>query len=208
MARQRVLERVRDARSRSRRPPTQEPTSQLLGRAAVVCSSYEAADGPHDHPNHQSQQRGRPHPAEPLVHRGAEPDEERTSGAPGRCRPVEAATRSLPVLPPRLITHAGQPRHHSPGGWANLLVVLLTPTTLRSPDGSQRLGGPPPLAHSSSRPEGAAIPSRAQRCEVSQRVTRYWPAASPQADSDHDVTDVDPVQPLLIVSSAPNGVID
>ena len=47
----------------------------------------------------------------------------------------------------------------------------------------------------------------APRCEVSQRLTRYWPVAPP-VDSDHQVIEVDPVQPLLIVSSAANSVID
>ena len=56
-------------------------------------------------------------------------------------------------------------------------------------------------------PRGPPHRQRAQRCEVSQRVTRYWPVAPP-VDSDHQVMDVDTVQPLLIVSSAAHGVID
>ena len=57
------------------------------------------------------------------------------------------------------------------------------------------------------RPRGPPHRQRAQRCEVSQRVTRYWPVAPP-VDSDRQVMDVDTVQPLLIVSSAAHGVID
>jgi hypothetical protein len=57
-----------------------------------------------------------------------------------------------------------------------------------------------------STPEGQPHCQGAQRCEINRRVPRCWPVASP-VDSDHQVIEVDPVQPLLIVSSA-HGVID
>jgi hypothetical protein len=45
------------------------------------------------------------------------------------------------------------------------------------------------------------------RCKLVTSVKRRWPLAPP-ADSDHQVIEVDSVQPLLIVSSAANSVID
>jgi hypothetical protein len=119
--------------------------------------------------------------------------------------PVEAATQSLPVLPLRLITHAGQPRNLP--RWVGE-SARCAPYADHAPSHRTAVSGWVRRHHSpiAAPDPRAAIPSRAQRCEVSQRVTRYWPVASPQVDSDHDVTD--PVQPLLIVSSASNGVID
>lgn len=49
----------------------------------------------------------------------------------GRCPPSGSGYAESSAAALRLVTHAGQPCHHSPAGWANLLVVLPTPTTLR-----------------------------------------------------------------------------
>ena len=56
------------------------------------------------------------------------------------------------------------------------------------------------------RPRGRT-PSRGTTVRSQSPLTRYCPVA-PTVDSDHQVMELSPVQPLLIVSSAANGVID
>jgi hypothetical protein len=46
-----------------------------------------------------------------------------------------------------------------------------------------------------------------RRTRIRHQVTRYWPLAAP-VGSDHQVIELDAVQPLLVVSSAANRIID
>jgi hypothetical protein len=67
----------------------------------------------------------------------------------------------------------------------------------------------PPMGLSQGRGHPERWLWRAAHSKLSRRGrgTRYWPLAPP-VGSDHQVTELDAVQPLLIVSSAASRVID
>jgi hypothetical protein len=87
-------------------------------------------------------------------------------------RPVEAASQSLQVLPCGSSRTPFNLATTPPVGGRTCSLCSLRRPRSESPDGSQRLGEPPPLAHSSSRPEGGSHTRHGHNGAKSVNVSR------------------------------------
>jgi len=95
-----------------------------------------------------------------------------TRSARCRTRPLEAATQSLQVLPCGSSRTPVNLATTPPVGGRTCSLCSLRRPRSESPDGSQRLREPPPLAHSSSRPEGGSHTRHGHNGAKSVNVSR------------------------------------